>query len=84
MSATGEFTLTSMPTERSHSEIPEQAVRPVLPALKALFLVGSILVLLGGTQLFIFSERTEDFFAWTIKFKLRAPYWTEQAPLGQR
>ncbi len=73
MSATTEeSTLMSTSTKRSHSEIPGQAVRPVLPALKALFLVGSILVLLGGTQLFIFSERTEDFFAWTIKAPVTA------------
>ena len=61
----------SAPAETSANSGPmapqqQQQVRPVLPALKALFLVGSILVLLGGTQLFIFSERTEDFFAWTI------------------
>ena len=50
----------------------ERAIRPVLPALSLLFLVGSILVLLGGTQLFVFPERTEDFFAWTIKAPITA------------
>jgi hypothetical protein len=47
-------------------------IRRPLPALSLLFLVGSVLVILGGTQLFIFSERTEDFFAWTIAAPLTA------------
>jgi hypothetical protein len=52
--------------------IEQEQIRRPLPALKALFLVGSILVLLGGTQLFVFSERTDDFFAWTIAAPLTA------------
>lgn len=44
----------------------DQTVRKPLPALRLLFLVGSVLVILGGFQLFVFSERTDDFFAWTI------------------
>jgi hypothetical protein len=63
--STAESPMVSTATEQ------EQIRRP-LPALSALFLVGSILVLLGGTQLFIFSERTDDFFAWTIAAPLTA------------
>ena len=64
--STAESPLVTTSTEQ------ERAIRPVLPALSLLFLVGSILVLLGGTQLFVFPERTEDFFAWTIKAPITA------------
>ncbi len=56
----------------TQASAPEQTYREPLPALRLLFLVGSILVILGGTQLFVFSERTDDFFAWTIAAPLTA------------
>ena len=46
-------------------------VRP-LPGLRLLFAAASVLVVLAGVQLFIFSERTDDFFAWTILSPLTA------------
>jgi uncharacterized protein YjeT (DUF2065 family) len=46
--------------------------RPVLPALNALFAVASILVLLATVQLFVLSNRTNHYFAWTIGVPLTA------------
>jgi hypothetical protein len=43
-----------------------------LPGLQLLFAASSALVALAGVQLFIFSERTDDFFAWTIASPLTA------------
>lgn len=43
-----------------------------LPGFRLLFAVGSVLVILGGTQLFFFPERTDDYFAWTIGSPLTA------------
>jgi len=43
-----------------------------LPGFRLLFAVGSVLVFLGGTQLFFFSERTDEYFAWTIASPLTA------------
>lgn len=56
----------------SQASAPEQTYREPLPALRLLFVVGSVLVILGGTQLFVFSERTDEFFAWTIAAPLTA------------
>ncbi len=43
-----------------------------LPGLRLLFAVAAVLVILAGAQLFIFSERTDEFFAWTIASPLTA------------
>ena len=43
-----------------------------LPGFRILFVVGSVLVILGGTPLFFFSERTDEYFAWTISSPLTA------------
>lgn len=51
--------IASQPTQQA-------GVRPTVAGLRLLFAVGSVLVLLGATQLFFFSERTDEFFAWTI------------------
>ncbi len=42
------------------------------PGFRLLFAVGAVLVILGGTQLFFFPERTDDYFAWTIASPLTA------------
>ena len=42
------------------------------PGFRILFVAGAVLVLLGGTQLFFFPERTDEFFAWTIASPLTA------------
>jgi hypothetical protein len=43
-----------------------------LPGFRLLFAVGAVLVILGGTQLFFFPERTDEYFAWTIASPLTA------------
>jgi hypothetical protein len=42
--------------------------------MKAVFIVGSILVTLAGIQLFILSDHTADVFAWTIAVPLTAAF----------
>ena len=42
------------------------AVRPLVPGMRYLLFVAAVLVLLAGFQLFVFTERTDTFFAWTI------------------
>lgn len=54
--------------------------RPLHPAMRSILLTASILVFIVGIQLFIFSERTADYFAWTINppltaAALGAAYW---------
>jgi hypothetical protein len=56
------------------------AVRPLLPALRALMMLGSTLVLIAGIQLFVLSSQTEVYFAWSIQPPLTAAvlgafYW---------
>jgi hypothetical protein len=60
-----------MPTE-GVSAGSKADVRPVVPAMRALFGVSSVLVLIAGIQLFILSSRTDRFFAWTIAVPLTA------------
>jgi hypothetical protein len=43
-----------------------------LPGLRLLFAGGTLLVVLAGLQLFVFSERTDEYFAWTIASPLTA------------
>lgn len=49
-------------------------VAPLLPATRALLLAAAVLVLLAGTQLFVFTERTATHFAWTIANPLTAAF----------
>lgn len=49
--------------------------------MRVLLLVAAVLVLLAGTQLFLFPERTADWFAWTVDppmtaVFLGASYWS--------
>jgi len=50
------------------------AVRPLVPAMRYLLFVAAVLVLLAGFQLFVFTERTDTFFAWTIVNPLAAAF----------
>jgi len=50
------------------------AVRPLLPSLRWLLIVASVLVALAGLQLFVFTSRTGSFFAWTIANPLAAAF----------
>jgi thioredoxin reductase len=49
-------------------------VRPLVPGMRMLLLIASALVLLAGIQLFVFTERTGSFFAWTIINPLAAAF----------
>src|SRR5215469_12802383 len=58
--------------------------RPLVPGMRALLYAASILVLLAGIQLFVFTGRTDDFFAFTIgnplsALFLGAGYWASVA-----
>lgn len=55
--------------------------------MRVLLLASGVLVFLAGVQLFVFSERTEDYFAWTIDPSttaafLGAGYWAAVALEG--
>ena len=52
----------------------EPAVRPLLPGMRRLLYVAAVLVFLAGCQLFIFSDRTASYFAWTIRSPLAAAF----------
>jgi hypothetical protein len=56
----------------------------LLPGLRWLLYTASVLVLLAGLQLFVFTARTDHFFAWTIANPLAAAflgaaYWASVA-----
>lgn len=53
---------------------PAVAVRPLVPGMRYLLFVAAVLVLLAGFQLFVFTERTDTFFAWTIVNPLAAAF----------
>lgn len=48
--------------------------RPLAPGMRRLLLTASVLVLLAGIQLFVFTGRTDRFFAWTIANPLSATF----------
>jgi hypothetical protein len=50
------------------------AIRPLVPGMRALLFVAAALVLLAGLQLYVFTERTDTFFAWTIVNPLAAAF----------
>jgi len=47
--------------------IVEEGVRRVVPAMRAVFVIGSFLVAAAGFQLFVLSDHTDRFFAWPIE-----------------
>ena len=60
------------------------AYRPLVPAMRVLLYVAAVLVLLAGFQLFVFTGRTNTYFAWTIVNPLAAAflgaaYWASVA-----
>jgi len=60
------------------------AVKPLLPGMRRLLYVAAVLVLLAGFQLFVFTDRTASYFAWTIRNPLGAAflgagYWASVA-----
>ncbi|HLL65458.1 MAG TPA: hypothetical protein VK453_06870 [Micromonosporaceae bacterium] len=50
------------------------APRELMRGMRLLLLVAAGLVLLAGTQLFVFTERTDEYFAWTIGNPLTAAF----------
>jgi hypothetical protein len=52
----------------------QAAVRPLAPAMRWLLLVAAVLVFLAGFQLFVLTERTGTYFAWTIANPLAAAF----------
>jgi hypothetical protein len=59
---------------------PAAGVELLAPGMRRLLLLAAVLVLLAGTQLFVFTERTDEYFAWTIAnpltaASLGAAYW---------
>ena len=50
------------------------ALKPLAPAMRRLLFTASALVLLAGIQLFVFTGRTDHFFAWTIANPLSAAF----------
>ena len=60
------------------------ALRPLVPGMRRLLFTASVLVLLAGLQLFVFTGRTGHFFAFTIANPLAAAflgaaYWASVA-----
>jgi hypothetical protein len=53
---------------------PGAALKPLVPGMRWLLFAASVLVLLAGLQLFVFTERTGTFFAWTIANPLAAAF----------
>jgi hypothetical protein len=50
------------------------AVKPLVPGMRRLLYVAAALVLLAGFQLFVFTDRTASYFAWTIRNPLGAAF----------
>ena len=61
------------PGRRAESR-PPLAPRPLVPGMRILLFTASVLVLLAGLQLFVFTGRTGTFFAWTIANPLAAAF----------
>src|SRR6185437_9804712 len=53
---------------------PAGGIRPLVPGMRVLLFVAAVLVLLAGFQLYVFTERTDTFFAWTIVNPLAAAF----------
>jgi len=49
-------------------------IRPLVPGMRALLFVAAVLVLLAGFQLYVFTGRTDTYFAWTIVNPLAAAF----------
>jgi hypothetical protein len=52
----------------------EDSVRTLADGMRTLLWIAGGLVFIAGTQLFVFSERTADLFAWTIDVPLTAAF----------
>ena len=61
-------------TEPDSLPAVEGAPKPLVPGMRWLLLAASVLALLAGFQLFVFTGRTGTFFAWTIANPLAAAF----------
>lgn len=52
----------------------QQFIRSLTPSMRWLLLIGSLLAFIAGLQLFVLSEQTSHFFAWTIDVPLTAAF----------
>jgi hypothetical protein len=61
---------------RSETHAPQEGVRfrLLFRGMRAILMVAGGLVFLAGLQLFVFPERTDDLFAWTIDVPLTAAF----------
>jgi len=50
------------------------AVKPLVPGMRVLLYIAAVLVLLAGFQLFVFTDRTATYFAWTVRNPLAAAF----------
>ena len=50
------------------------SARPLISGMRAMFVVSCVTVSLAGFQLFVLSEYTDRFFAWTIDVPLTAAF----------
>lgn len=69
---------------RSSPSTADGGVRHLLPGMRYLLVVAGVLVFIAGLQLFVFSEETARYFAWTIDPPLTAAflgagYWASVA-----
>jgi hypothetical protein len=58
----------------SPSRLRSQRIRRLLPSMRALLVVFSVLTALAVGALYVLAERTSDFFAWTIQPPLTAAF----------
>ena len=56
------------------SDSQSSPVRQVTPAMRRMLLIASILVFIAGFQVFVLTEHTDRYFAWTIGFPLTAVF----------
>jgi hypothetical protein len=49
-------------------------IRPLVPGMRVLLFIAAVLVLLAGFQLYVFTERTNTFFAWSFVNPLAAAF----------
>jgi hypothetical protein len=61
-----------MSQEAATRAVKPAAVKPLLPGMRRLLYVAAVLVLLAGFQLFVLTDRTASYFAWTIHNPLGA------------
>jgi hypothetical protein len=67
--------------ERRNQVENKTEIRPVIPFTRIIFVVSALLAVIAGIQLYLLTEHTAQYFAWTIKNPLSAAflgagYWT--------